>query len=241
MNERTGKGGKAMKRDRPLWKGLVVTVLLLSFVCLAGCTKKAALKEEAIVPQAQQQAVEAQKKPMDDQAARERMQKEQALREQVLREQTLREQALRKKAAEDAAKKNAQEAAEKVRQEAAAKQAAILKELLIPDIHFDFDKYNLTPADQAMLKTAAPAYLNYVTYRIAIEGHCDERGTVEYNLALGQKRADVAAQYLIDLGIAKERIRTITYGKERPLDPGHNEAAWATNRRAHFLATEPAK
>jgi len=74
-----------------------------------------------------------------------------------------------------------------------------------------------------------------------IEGHCDERGTVEYNLALGQKRADEAAKFLIDLGIAKERITTISYGKERPLDPGHDETALAKNRRDHFVVSQPVK
>ena len=69
-----------------------------------------------------------------------------------------------------------------------------------------------------------------------VEGHCDERGTVEYNLALGQKRADAAKAYLVNLGVDGKFIETVSYGKERPVDPGHNEAAWAKNRRAHFLA-----
>ena len=74
-----------------------------------------------------------------------------------------------------------------------------------------------------------------------IEGHCDERGTAEYNLALGDKRATEAAKYLADLGIDKERIKTISYGKEMPLDRGHDEAAWAKNRRAHFVIFPPVK
>jgi peptidoglycan-associated lipoprotein len=74
-----------------------------------------------------------------------------------------------------------------------------------------------------------------------IKGNCDERGTVEYNMALGRERADEAAKYLIDLGIEKERIKTISYGKERPLDPGHNETAWAKNRRDHFIVIQPGK
>ena len=72
-----------------------------------------------------------------------------------------------------------------------------------------------------------------------VEGHCDERGTAEYNLALGEKRATEAAKYLADLGIEKERIKTISYGKEMPLDKGHDEAAWAKNRRAHFVIFPP--
>jgi len=143
------------------------------------------------------------------------------------------EQALRDKAA--------REAAERAKKEAAAKAAAILKELQIPDVYFDFDKYNLKPLAQTTLKNGAPAYLKYKDYKLVIEGHCDERGTAEYNLALGQKRADEAAKYLADLGIEKERIKTISYGKEMPLDKGHDEAAWAKNRRAHFVVFPPVK
>lgn len=124
---------------------------------------------------------------------------------------------------------------------ASAAVQAILKELQIPDINFDYDKYNLTPAAQATLKASAPAYLKYKDYKLVVEGHCDERGTVEYNLALGQKRADEAAKYLADLGIEKERIKTISYGKEMPLVKESNEAAWAKNRRAHFVIFPPVK
>ena len=133
------------------------------------------------------------------------------------------------------------ETAEKAKKEAAAKVAAILKELQIADIHFDYDKYNLKPEAQEILKNGAPAYLKYRDYKLVVEGHCDERGTDEYNLALGEKRATEAANYLSDLGIEKERIKTISYGKEMPLDKGHDEAAWAKNRRAHFVVFPPVK
>jgi len=73
---------------------------------------------------------------------------------------------------------------------------------------------------------------------VLIEGNCDERGTVEYNLALGEKRAQSAMKFLVDLGVDKARIKTISYGKEKPLEPGHNEEAWAKNRRDHFVVTE---
>ena len=72
---------------------------------------------------------------------------------------------------------------------------------------------------------------------MTIEGHCDERGTPEYNLALGERRAVAARAYLVSLGIAADRLRTVSYGKEFPFDPGHDEAAWAKNRRAHFVVT----
>ena len=73
---------------------------------------------------------------------------------------------------------------------------------------------------------------------VTIEGHCDERGTAEYNLALGERRANAARAYLVSLGIPADRLRTISYGKEFPFDPGHDEAAWARNRRAHFVVTQ---
>jgi peptidoglycan-associated lipoprotein len=225
-----------MKRNL-VWVGLVALVLCLSVTFLTGCAKKAALKEEAVVTREQKPVAQAPAKiETGDQAARERV-----LRDQALRDQTLREQALRDQAAKDAAAKAAKDAADKAKRDAAAKAAAILKELQIPDVNFDFDKYNLKPEAQAILKAGAPAYLKYREYKLVVEGHADERGTMEYNLALGDKRASEAAKYLVDLGIEKERIKTISYGKEMPLDKGHDEAAWAKNRRAHFVIFPPPK
>lgn len=221
-----------MKRSL-LLIGLIALAVCLSVTFLTGCAKKAAIKEEAVVTQEQKPAAQA---PVvtDDREARER-----ALREQTLRDQAAREAAARE--AREAAEREAKEAADRAKKEAAAKQAAILKELQIPDIHFDFDKYNLKPEAQEILKTGAAAYLKYREYKLVVEGHCDERGTVEYNLALGQRRADEAEKYLSDLGVEKERIKTISYGEEMPLDNGHDEAAWAKNRRAHFVVFPPVK
>jgi peptidoglycan-associated lipoprotein len=105
------------------------------------------------------------------------------------------------------------------------------------DIFFDFDKYDLRPDARATLDRKV-AFLNqYSSVRVQIEGNCDERGTSEYNLALGERRANAAKQYLTTAGISAGRLSTISYGEERPLDPGHNEAAWARNRRDHFVIT----
>jgi peptidoglycan-associated lipoprotein len=225
-----------MKRNW-VWVGLVALVLCLSVTFLTGCAKKAALKEEAVVTREQKPVAQAPAKiETGDQAARERV-----LRDRALRDQTLREQALRDQAAKDAAAKAAKDAADKAKRDAAAQVAAILRELQIPDVNFDFDKYDLKPEAQAILKAGAPAYLKYREYKLVVEGHADERGTVEYNLALGDKRAAEAAKFLVDLGIEKERIKTISYGKEMPLDKGHDEAAWAKNRRAHFVIFPPPK
>ena len=105
------------------------------------------------------------------------------------------------------------------------------------DIHFDFDKFNLREEDRAILQKYADWLNGNRDVAIIVEGHCDETGTAEYNLALGERRANAAARFLIDLGIDAKRIKTISYGKEHPLDPGHNEEAWARNRRAHFVAS----
>jgi peptidoglycan-associated lipoprotein len=102
-------------------------------------------------------------------------------------------------------------------------------------IYFDFDKYDLRPGDREILNLNAVVLKDNATVRIRIEGNCDERGTVEYNLALGERRASAARDYLINLGIDSDRISVISYGKERPKYPGQNEGAWSKNRRDDFV------
>jgi peptidoglycan-associated lipoprotein len=109
-----------------------------------------------------------------------------------------------------------------------------IKEADLFTVYFDFDKYNIRGDQKANLDKNAKILKENPDLVIKIEGHCDERGTVEYNLALGDKRSVSVKEYLIDLGIAARRIQTISYGKERPVDPGHTETAWAKNRRAEF-------
>jgi len=110
----------------------------------------------------------------------------------------------------------------------------------LKDINFDFDKYNIRDRDAAILKDNMAWFRAKANAgkKVRIEGHCDERGTVEYNLVLGQKRADSAKNFLVNLGADGRLLETVSYGKEKPVDPGHNEAAWAQNRRAHFLALQ---
>jgi len=116
-------------------------------------------------------------------------------------------------------------------------EGQVFESSLLKDIHFNFDKYDIRPEDAAVLKENAALLKKFPNVKIQIEGHCDERGTVEYNLALGERRANRAKDYLVSLGISTARISTISYGKEKPLDPGHNEEAWAKNRRAHTIIT----
>jgi peptidoglycan-associated lipoprotein len=102
-------------------------------------------------------------------------------------------------------------------------------------IYFDFDKHNLRDDAKRDLQFNVQTMREYPDLRVRIEGHCDERGTVEYNLALGERRARSARDYMIGLGIEPDRIDIISYGKERPVALGHNEEAWAKNRRAEFV------
>ena len=104
-------------------------------------------------------------------------------------------------------------------------------------VFFDYDSSDLSPAAKSALDENAGVLKKYGTWVLTIEGHCDERGTPEYNLALGERRAVSARTYLVALGIAADRLRNVSYGKEFPFDPGHDEAAWAKNRRAHFVIT----
>jgi peptidoglycan-associated lipoprotein len=114
-------------------------------------------------------------------------------------------------------------------------EGKVWESTLLKDINFEFDKYDLTEEARKILTEDAKVLSAHPTLVIQIEGHCDERGSIEYNLALGERRAASAKLYLIKLGVQDNRLSTISYGKEMPLDPGHNEAAWAKNRRCHFV------
>lgn len=105
-------------------------------------------------------------------------------------------------------------------------------------IHFDFDRYFIREDAKPVLESNAAWLKKFRTTKILIEGHCDERGTEEYNLALGEKRARSTMDYLASLGISPDRMKIISYGKSQPLDPGHDEIAWQKNRRAQFLIIE---
>jgi len=108
----------------------------------------------------------------------------------------------------------------------------------LADIQFDYDSSSLTESARATLEKHALWLQGRRDVRITIEGHCDQRGTTEYNLALGEQRARAVWDYLVSLGVAAERLRTVSYGKEQPLDPSDNEQAYARNRRAHFSASQ---
>lgn len=120
---------------------------------------------------------------------------------------------------------------------APAEQAPVPREeaLKFENVHFDFDKSNIREDAKPILQAVAAYLKKNKDAKILVEGHCDERGTSEYNMALGDRRAHSVKKYLTALGVEPGRLSTISYGKERPLDPGHDEGAWAKNRRAVFV------
>ena len=114
-------------------------------------------------------------------------------------------------------------------------EGQVWESTLLKDIHFQFDQYDLTEEARNILTEDAKVLSKNSSLKIQIEGHCDERGNNQYNLALGERRAMSAKLYLVKLGVQESRLSTISYGKERPVDPGHSEEAWATNRRCHLV------
>jgi len=148
---------------------------------------------------------------------------------------TVKDETVMQQQAEEEARIQAREAEQTESAEAAKRQMmAAQNRFLNEDIHFEFDSSNLLPEAQEILRWKAAWLQKNQNVQVTIEGHCDERGTSEYNLALGDRRANSAKSYLMDLGIYGSRLNTISYGEERPADYGSNEESWAKNRRAHF-------
>jgi len=220
-----------MRRNLTMF-GIIALILCVGLVFVTGCAKKSVVKDEAAISQAD----DAKAKAAADEAARLKAQQEREAREKAEREKALWEKAERERLAKERA---AAEEAKRLAAKEAARQKMAAPELT--DINFDFDKYSLRPQDRDVLKRHAEWLLKNTGFAVAIEGHCDERGTAEYNMALGQRRAEAAKKFLQDSGVAEARMKTISYGKELPLDPGHNEGAWAKNRRAHFVLTPLSK
>jgi peptidoglycan-associated lipoprotein len=201
-----------MGRNRSWSLGLGAILLAIFMVLGVSCAKKevtmetAPMKQEAPQMSTQQQAAE-------QQAAAESAAQAQAKAEEQQRMQQ---------------EQQAKEAAMKAEE---AKRQAFQAE----DIHFDFDKYVLRPDAMRLLDDKAAYLRDHSDVRVLIEGHCDERGSSVYNLALGDRRANSAKAYLIRAGVAESRLATISYGKEMPLCREHNETCWQRNRRAHFV------
>ncbi|WP_432735950.1 peptidoglycan-associated lipoprotein Pal [Maridesulfovibrio sp. FT414] len=192
-------------------------ILCLMFVLLAGigtgCSKKRVESNPAspAVEERMNEQQEKEKQRLEEQA---RLDREKALQEQALEEE----------------RRSAESAAAKQEFDNAIVELGNM-------IHFDFDSFEIKPEYRPLLQSKAEILKKYDNVTMVIEGYCDERGTEEYNLALGERRARAAYEFLILLGVAPERLSIVSFGEEDPVDPAHNETAWAKNRRVQFRLT----
>lgn len=200
------------------WIGLLM-VLAFSLALFSGCAeKKAVVKDEAATQEQKVAAAQDAAPAVAQQAATAAVTDDEAAKR--AKEQAAKDEAARKAAAREAWLK---------------KNAEALTDLNIQNIYFDYDKSDIRPDAREILKANAEIFNKNGNATIVVEGHCDERGTAEYNMALGERRAQETKQYLVNLGINASRIETISYGEERPLDNRSIEEAWAQNRRVQFL------
>ena len=200
-----------------LWIYLALLVVIPGLLFTVSCAKK--------VTQAEPSAEETAAEPEVDDAAR--IAEEKAAQDEAARQWEM--------ASEE-------DLADQAQAEAAAKEEALMQELaaakqMFENEHssFDFDSSALQPMAREVLQRKADFLFELVDASIIIEGHCDERGTEAYNIALGDRRAESAKAFLVDIGIDPSRLTTISYGEERPVDSANNAEAWAKNRRVHFV------
>lgn len=192
---------------------LALMFIVPGLLFTASCAKKTVQTETAAVSEAGEDEAVMRARAAAEEAKRAEMEaaKREAERQRLLEEQRLKEEAARQA------------------------MMAARDQLMSENIYFEFDSSALSAVSQDILKRKANWLRNNPNAYVVIEGHCDERGTNEYNLALGDRRANSAKTFLVDLGISASRLKTISYGEERPADPRSNEEAWAKNRRAQFV------
>ncbi len=196
-----------MKRK---WIVFAMLFIIPAMLFSVSCAKKAVMTEPAVTDTS----------AADEAARQAEMEKQKAMeREKQLEEERL-----------------AAERAEQLKAEAMQRDMMMAKNRFLNEhVYFDFDNATLDFQAQEVLKQKAMWLRDFPDANVVIEGHCDERGTNAYNLALGERRAESTKAFLVNLGIAAERLTTISYGEERPLDMGQNEESWAKNRRASFV------
>jgi peptidoglycan-associated lipoprotein len=196
-----------MKRK---WIIFAMLLIIPAMLFTVSCAKKAVMTEPSVTDTS----------AADEAARQAEMEKQKAMeRERQLEEERL-----------------AAERAEQLKAEAMERDMMMAKNrFLSENVYFDFDNATLDYQAQELLKQKAMWLRDNPDANVVIEGHCDERGTNAYNLALGERRAESTKAFLVNLGISAARLTTISYGEEKPLDIGHNEEAWAKNRRAAFV------
>jgi peptidoglycan-associated lipoprotein len=192
---------------KKLWMVLIVLLVMPALIMTTGCSKKQVQPDVSLIGTDADQYDAARQRAMaeEEEARRKALEERRLMEEQGLMEEKSREDMLQR------------------------------QQYMKEDIYFDFDQSVIRPDAQDVLRKKAEFLRENSGSSVIIEGHCDERGTSEYNLALGERRALAAKAFLMNMGISSSRLSTISYGEERPVDPGSNEEAWARNRRAHFV------
>ena len=197
------------QKNRILPALVIIMALIMVF---PSCAKKKIPSYPGTTTSAEDEA----RRKAEEEARQRELERQRAIEEESLREESLKQASLSK---------------EMEKERKLTERSMFENE----DVHFQFDSITLSPEAQEILRKKARWLRENPRYYVTIEGHCDNRGTNEYNLALGDRRAHSARMFLVDLGIDESRLQIISYGEERPLDPGDNEKAWAKNRRAHFV------
>jgi peptidoglycan-associated lipoprotein len=192
---------------KKLWMVLIVLLVMPALIMTTGCSKKQVQPDVSLIGTDADQYDAARQRAMaeEEEARRKALEERRLMEEQGLMEEKSREDMLQR------------------------------QQYMKEDIYFDFDQSVIRPDAQDVLRKKAEFLRENSGSSVIIEGHCDERGTSEYNLALGERRALAAKAFLMNMGISSSRLSTISYGEERPVDPGSNEEAWTRNRRAHFV------
>jgi peptidoglycan-associated lipoprotein len=190
-----------------------LVALSIGLFLVSGCAKDPVKPDAGIAPD-KSAALKADDKAAADRAAADRAAAEKAAADRAAAEKAAADKAAADRAALEAAKAG------------------------LKTIHFDFDSYILRQADRDILYSNAEYMLKKYKGTVRLEGHCDERGSDEYNLALGENRAKAALNYLLTLGVPHEQLSTVSFGKEKPVNEGHTEEAWAENRRVEFVTVK---
>ena len=196
------------------WAGMVLLLVIPGLILTTSCSRKEVKSEPGVTPATRAEEEAEARRLAEGKARQEALAAQKALEEQRLLKERLREEARQRREREELAARH---------------------RFLKQDIHFEFDKSRLLPEAKEILRCKAEWFMAHPDVTGIIEGHCDERGTNEYNIALGNRRAESVKNFVVHLGIAPERLTSVSYGEERPLDPRHNEEAWGKNRRAHFV------
>jgi peptidoglycan-associated lipoprotein len=206
---------------KPAYNFVILILILSFFLFISACAKKV-IEGGKFTEEKNKEISGTEDKSVPSGGAELRLKAE---REKAEREALLKEEALRNE--------NARKEADK-RAAADRKKAKLREEIENEDIRFNYDTFSLSNEAMMILARKSSWLLEHPNVRVAIEGHCDERGTNEYNMALGDRRSVSAMNYLINTGVRTGIFSVISFGEEKPVDPGHDEKAWAMNRRVHF-------